>query len=65
MDEDDFEELGLLVDRLDNAAAATKLPIAADLHLAGMKPIVEEVRDSLKAFLVAKGYNPWEFHPDA
>lgn len=63
MTDDDLEELGLLADKLDNGVAATALPIEPRLHVEGMKGIMEEVRDGLKAFLASKGYNPWNEHP--
>ena len=63
MSEDDFETLGLMVDRLDNGVAASVLPIPPSLHVEGMKGIMEDVRDELRAFLVQRGFNPWSTHP--
>jgi len=60
MDDDDFETLGRMVDRLDNAVAATQLPLPPDIHIAGMKGIIESVRDDLKKFLADKGFDPWD-----
>lgn len=59
MTDDDLELLGTLVDRLDNAGVASALLVAPETHLAGVKGIVEEVRDALREFLVKKGFNPW------
>jgi hypothetical protein len=61
--DDDFETLGLLVDRLDNAAAATVLPVPTSILLEGMTGIVNDVRDELRSFLIERGFNPWEGHP--
>lgn len=64
MSKEDFDTLGRLVDRLDNATAALLLPLPPQIHIDGVRGIVESVRDELKAFVVSRsGENPWEFHP--
>lgn len=60
MNEEDFESLGELVDRLDNAAHAAVLPIPAELHSKALTGIVTDVRDELQAFLKGKGFDPWD-----
>lgn len=55
----DLETLGLLVDKLDNGVAATALPLPPHIHVTGMKGIMAEARDELRAFLIGKGFNPW------
>lgn len=60
----DFDELGKLADRLDNALAATRLPVSPAMHIEGMKGIISDVRDELRS--IAKtglGYDPWELQP--
>jgi hypothetical protein len=57
--DDDCETLGLLVDKLDNAAHAAVLPIPDKLHKEALTGIVGDARDQLKAFLVERGFNPW------
>lgn len=59
MTEDDFETLGLIVDKLENGIAATVLPLPPQIHITGMKGIMEDARDELRAFLVERGFNPW------
>jgi hypothetical protein len=59
MTADELETLGLLVDKLDNGVAATVLPLPPNIHVTGMKGIMTEARDELRAFLVGKGFNPW------
>lgn len=59
MTADDLETLGLLVDKLDNGVAATVLPLPPHIHVTGMKGIMEDARDELRAFLIGKGFNPW------
>lgn len=59
MTEDDFEVLGQLSDKLDNATHAAVLPIPDSLHKTALTGICESVRDELRAFLAANGFNPW------
>lgn len=59
MPEEDFERLGDMVDRLDNAAHAAVLPIPDRIHKKALAGIVSSVRDELKAFLIDRGFNPW------
>jgi len=64
LSDDDLELLGLMADRLDNAVSATSLPLPPAMHVEGMKGILTDVRDELRAFVVARlGHDPWEFHP--
>jgi hypothetical protein len=63
MSEADLERLGLLADRLDNAAAATFLPISPILAVDCMKGVIEVVSAEIKAFLIERGFNPWEDQP--
>lgn len=62
-DETDFEPLGLLVDKLDNAAHALLLQNPARIHKEALGAIVKDVRDELKAYLVKRGFNPWDDSP--
>ncbi len=58
--DDDFETLGQMVDKLDNFAHGALLPISLETHKAALTACIEDVlRDELKAWLTAKGFNPW------
>lgn len=59
MDDEDLETLGQMVDRLDSAARGALLPVAPDIHVQGMRGVIKDARDQLRAFLVGKGFNPW------
>lgn len=56
---DDLESLGLLVDRMDNFAAASVLPLPAQMHADALSAGMAELRDELRDFLISKGFNPW------
>jgi hypothetical protein len=55
----DFEQLGLLVDKLDNFAAGAVLPLPAHIHKEALTGCVQDARDELRAWLIGKGFNPW------
>lgn len=57
--DDQLDALGRLVDSLDNGIAATNLPLPPNLHIDGMKGIMEDVRDKLRSFLAGQGFDPW------
>lgn len=57
--EDDLDDLGTLVDCLDNAYHASLLPLPDQLHVEGLVGSVKSVRDELRAILARLGYNPW------
>lgn len=59
LSEDDCETLGVIVDRLDNATAASVLHVPDRIHKEALLGIVSAVRDELRQFLVTKGFNPW------
>lgn len=58
---DDLDRLGTLVDNLDNAYHATKIPMSPGLHVQGLTGTVTATRDELKAFLKERfAYDPWD-----
>lgn len=57
--DDDFEALGLLVDKLDNFAAGSVLSLPAHIHKQVLTSALEDARDELRAWLIGKGFNPW------
>lgn len=63
MTNEDFETLGQLVDRLDAATYLEKLPLPDKLHKEAFLGAIKQGRDDLKAFLLDKGFNPWEDEP--
>lgn len=64
MTNDDFEELGLLVDQLDAVTYSAKLPVPAHIHVEGLLGTITDVRDKLKKFVIEKsGENPWDDSP--
>lgn len=64
MSEAELDDLGKMADRLDAALHATQLPLPAEMHVKGMTGIIGDVRDELRAFVVARlGHDPWEFQP--
>jgi hypothetical protein len=62
--EEELEQLGQLVDRLDNLRAGLNLPMPPTFHVSQMKPILEEVSAELKTIVIGlAGTNPWEGDP--
>jgi hypothetical protein len=59
MNDDDFDRLGRMVDRLDNAATAATMNLPDHIHRAALRDIVESIRDDLKALLRDRGFDPW------
>lgn len=57
--DEDLEELGRLVDTLDNNAYSAKLPLPDKMHKEALLLCVASARDVLKGVLVRNGYNPW------
>lgn len=65
MNTDKTEQLGKLIDELDNLAHSLQMPLPADMHVRMMKDIIpEKVNQFKKAFVELTGENPWEFHPE-
>lgn len=60
MSDEDLETLGLMADRLDNAAHAAVMPLPPHIHVQALTGIVGDVRDELKTFLKSKGFDPWQ-----
>ena len=57
-----YEELGQLIDSIENLAYATRLPIAPHLHLEALREALpEKVKALKKVFVEITGENPWEF----
>lgn len=54
-----FEVAGGLVDRLDNLCSAAELPLPDAIHLQALRASLPEIRDELRAALVAAGFDPW------
>jgi hypothetical protein len=60
-----LENLGVLIDRLDNLAHALKMPLRPEMHVEVLRDSLPKLVNSFKAAYVAELHeNPWEFHPD-
>lgn len=56
----DYEELGLIADRVDSLAHGLVLPFPPQIHVDQLKRILPEIRDALRAIVVREtGENPW------
>jgi hypothetical protein len=61
MNPEQLEEIGQLIDRLDNLCSAMELPMPAELHLKALKESLPNVRDDLQLIYIdAGGENHWE-----
>ena len=57
-----YEELGQLIDSLDNLAHATTLSITPELHIEALRmALPEKVIAFKKVFFAITGEDPWEF----
>lgn len=60
MGDPNWEAVGIASDTLDNALAASKLPLPPRIHLEGLYAAVEQVRDEIRsAYIDATGEDPW------
>jgi len=60
--QNNYEDLGELIDSLDNIAHATILPIPPELHLEALRQALPEKVIALKKVYIAiTGENPWDF----
>ena len=58
---DKFEELGQLIDSIENLAHGLNIPMTADFHVSQLKKILPEKVKELKAvFVEITGDNPWD-----
>lgn len=61
----EIEDLGTLIDRLDNLAHALKLPLSLAMHVEQMRIALPNlVKDFKAAYAKELGENPWETHPE-
>ncbi len=59
--ENKFEQLGVLIDEIDNLAHALNLPIPDNIHVEALKKSLPEKVAKLKEiFIEITGENPWE-----
>lgn len=59
--EDNFEELGQLIDEMDTLTYSLQLPLSADIHVQMIKEILpEKVKRFKEVFIKISGENPWE-----
>lgn len=58
---DQQEELGQLIDELDNIASAIAIPRPAEFHLGILREMLPAMVGKFRAaFVAATGENPWE-----
>ena len=61
----DLDNLGVLIDRLDNLAHALKMPLADKMHVDILRRSLPQlVKDFKAAYVNELHENPWETHPD-
>lgn len=61
MDDQTKNELGIVIDKIDNLAHALQLPIADSTHVRALRDSLPEVVVNLKdLFVKITGENPWE-----
>lgn len=59
---EEVEELGGLIDSVDNLAHALQLSLPAEMHVEQMRQLLPEKVEKLKkVFIEITGENPWEF----
>jgi hypothetical protein len=61
MENENLENIGLEVDKIDNLLAGYNLPLGAEFHLEQTKTILQEISLSIKKALLAEtGVNVWD-----
>jgi len=61
----EIEDLGTLIDRLDNLAHALKMALPASMHVEQMRLALPNlVKDFKAAYVHEMGENPWDGQPD-
>ncbi len=61
MSNESLDQIGALVDKADNFAAAAILPLPAKMHAEQLVRGMEDIRDQLRAIYIKEtGKNPWE-----
>lgn len=59
--EENFEQLGELIDSIENLACALNLPMDAQFHVDQLKnSLPEKVKELKELFIKITGENPWE-----
>ncbi len=59
--EDNYEELGQLIDAIDCLASALQLPLSDKIHVEVLKlTLPEKVKAFKEVFTKITGENPWE-----
>jgi len=55
-----LDELGRIADQANNLAAASQLPVKAEIHIEGMRSGLEDIDKALrKLYIEISGDNPW------
>lgn len=55
-----FERIAELAEKLDNHAAASVLPMPSHIHLSVLRDVIAEARDELRAlYTQLTGEDPW------
>lgn len=59
--EENFEQLGQIIDSIENLACALDLPMDAKFHVDQLKSLLpEKVKELKELFIKITGENPWE-----
>jgi septation ring formation regulator EzrA len=60
MNEEQQDQLGLIIDEIENLACALEIPLPAAMHVEELKKLLPDKVAKLKEFFVATtGENPW------
>jgi hypothetical protein len=60
----DLDNLGVLIDRLDNLAHALKMPLRPEMHVSVLRDSLPQLVKQFKAAYAKElGENPWEGEP--
>lgn len=61
--DNNFEELGVLIDSIDNLYHALKIPMPAQFHIDQLNiSLPEKIKEFRNVYVKITGENPWEFH---
>jgi archaellum component FlaC len=62
--DEQLEAVAQVAEKANNLLGSLALPLPAHIHLQGLGPNIQEMRDELRRLVVeVKGEDPWEGHP--
>jgi hypothetical protein len=64
INDEQLERFAQVAETANNLLGALALPLPAQIHLQGLRPNIQEMRDELRRIVVElKGEDPWAGHP--